>query len=60
VSASQGWAAGDGGVVLRTLNGGASWSVVDAGTDLDLYEVFFHDADDGWIAGVSGLLKRLN
>jgi hypothetical protein len=34
--------------------------VIDAGTDQDLYEVFFHDSDDGWIVGANGLLKRLN
>ena len=36
VSATQGWAVGDGGAVLLTMNGGATWTAEHSGTSARL------------------------
>lgn len=54
----HGWAVGNGGYVLKTINGGATWSVLtripripsSSGWD-DLYDVHFLNLTDGWLMG---------
>ena len=49
--ASQGWVVGEFGTVLRTADGGDTWTLADAGTrDAFLTGVAFVGAD-GWIVG---------
>lgn len=50
-STSTAWAVGYSGQVLKTTNGGASWSNVNVGTTTNLSEVYFSDANHGWILG---------
>jgi photosystem II stability/assembly factor-like uncharacterized protein len=60
-----GWAAGQGGWVLKTLNGGSSWSVLgdrmpsqaEEGVDPweELYDVHFVNASEGWLCGKHSL-----
>ncbi len=50
-SADVGWAIGNGGMLLRSTDGGLSWSERNSGTDMDLTTVFFSDAITGWIGG---------
>jgi photosystem II stability/assembly factor-like uncharacterized protein len=54
VSASTGWAVGDGGKILKTTDGGASWSVQNAGTSSNLKDVSFVSATQGWAVGADG------
>ena len=42
---------GPDGLILRTTDGGATWSVIPSPTDQDLMAVHFYDADTGYIAG---------
>jgi photosystem II stability/assembly factor-like uncharacterized protein len=44
--------------VLRTTDGGTTWKLVDTNTNVRLNDVQFVNADDGWIVGVNGLIKR--
>jgi photosystem II stability/assembly factor-like uncharacterized protein len=44
--------------VLRTTDGGNTWKLVDTNTNVRLNGVQFVNADDGWIVGVNGLIKR--
>ncbi len=54
ISPTTGWAAGEGGLVLKTVDGGAGWSDYSAPTFLDLYAVYFISSSTGWVAGSSG------
>ena len=55
VDASNGWAVGDGGVILVTANGGSSWDPQSTqGVTSSLKGVFFIDASHGWVVGSGG------
>jgi photosystem II stability/assembly factor-like uncharacterized protein len=72
VDLQRGWAVGstrtvvEGGVpviretVLRTINGGATWTPVETNTNVGLRGIRFVSPDDGWIVGSNGLIKRFN
>jgi hypothetical protein len=49
--ASHGWAVGDGGTILATTNGGATWTKQSSGTTNELNGVAFSDASHGWVVG---------
>ena len=53
VGASEGWAAGDGGALLRTADGGKTWSARVSGTDASLRGLSFANAECGWAVGRS-------
>ena len=62
VDAQHGWAAGASSV-LRTTNGGLSWSVATVGSGdwtLDAESLSFVDAQHGWVAGVLPAKTTLN
>ena len=50
VDEMRGWVVGDGGTVLRTLDGGATWTPQPGFSGL-LRSIDFVDAQHGWIAG---------
>jgi photosystem II stability/assembly factor-like uncharacterized protein len=55
----RGWAvgaAGSGGVIFRTSNGGESWEPVETGRVESFWAVRFATADRGWIVGEEGLI----
>jgi hypothetical protein len=56
--AEQGWAAGHGGVILHTADGGKSWALQRSDTSVDqpLFSVWFANANEGWAAGLWSLL----
>lgn len=54
VSATQGWAVGQ-GTVLATADGGAHWTAQLSG-NLNLTSVDFINGQDGWAAGTTSLL----
>ena len=49
--ANTGTAVGDGGLILRTTNGGDTWSPQTSGTTKTLYGVSFTDTNNGTISG---------
>lgn len=53
-----GWAVGHWGVVLRTDDGGESWTIqrMDTSVDQPLFSVFFRDRDNGWAVGLWSLV----
>jgi photosystem II stability/assembly factor-like uncharacterized protein len=57
VSTSIAWAVCDGGYVLHTADGGATWTV-EQPTTQNLYGVHFIDGDTGWIVGNGGVVLR--
>jgi photosystem II stability/assembly factor-like uncharacterized protein len=56
-SPAQFWVAADDGYVFHTIDGGASWSVVDTGTPRPLFAIRFEGAT-GWAVGAHGTLVR--
>ena len=56
VGAGRGWAAGSGGSVYATSDGGRTWAAQSTGTEADLYDVKFLDEREGWAAGAAGTL----
>src|SRR5690242_8483525 len=57
VDEQDGWAAGDGGALYATRDGGQSWNVVISGTADDLKHFSFADARHGYVAGGSTVLR---
>lgn len=54
---SQGWVTGSNGVILKTSDGGKTWSKQVSGTTAQLNAVnFLPDGLHGWIAGSDGLI----
>lgn len=49
---------GQGGVVLRTVNGGTNWTQQTSGTPNHLFGVFFVNANTGYIVGDVGLILK--
>jgi photosystem II stability/assembly factor-like uncharacterized protein len=56
IDLSNGWAAGENGVILHTTNGGITWSVQTSGTTSTLRSIFFIDASNGWACGDEGTI----
>ncbi len=56
VDAENGWAVGEAGIIVHTMNGGASWEVQDSSTEAKLSAVVFSDAKNGWAVGDSGTI----
>jgi len=57
-----GWAVGENGWLIKTVNGGATWTTLlqklaySAGGDFsNLYDIHFVDANTGWLVGEHGL-----
>src|SRR5712664_2183215 len=44
------------GTIVHTTDGGATWTLQDAGGTARLWGVFFLDADTGWVVGESGTI----
>ena len=49
---------GDSGTILRTTNGGASWTRQSSSTTNDLYGISFTDANTGTAVGYGGTILR--
>jgi photosystem II stability/assembly factor-like uncharacterized protein len=58
VDASNGWAVGQWGVIVRTTDGGESWTLQrsDMSVDQPLFSVHFRDAKEGWAVGLWSLM----
>ena len=54
----RGWAVGDTGALLKTSDGGQTWTAVDSGTRSQLRRVLFVNDQVGWVAGNNGLLLK--
>ena len=46
-----GYAVGSAGTIIKTTDGGATWSIYSSGTGNMLFSVFFTDANNGFAAG---------
>ena len=48
---SNGYTVGEGGIILKTINGGTTWSAIESGTTLDLSSIYFTDSVTGYVSG---------
>jgi photosystem II stability/assembly factor-like uncharacterized protein len=57
VDALKGWAAGDGGTIYQTLDGGKQWNPIRnatlAGTVVDVERIYFVTENRGWMLGTT-------
>lgn len=51
INESTGWAVGDNGTILRTINEGENWSSQTSSVFARLNYVFFINENTGWVAG---------
>ena len=56
INANEGWVAGNGGTLLHSTDGGASWNVQSSGTSANLLDIFFTSPIDGYAVGTSGTI----
>jgi len=55
---NAGWAAGRGGVLMRTEDRGATWTLASTGTQMTLNDLFFISPTQGWLVGWMGTLLK--
>lgn len=51
VSPTTGWIIGQAGLIMRTDDGGATWTTQRSGTDADFSSGFFLDENHAWVIG---------
>ncbi len=52
---------GDEGIIMKTVNGGSTWTSLSSGTSDDFYSVSFLNADKGYVVAWEGdILKTLD
>lgn len=56
LNSTTGWAVGNGGLILKTTDGGSTWPAQTSGTTTNLRSVHFVDANTGWAVGGGGLI----
>ncbi len=54
----DGWACGQKGTVLHTIDGGKTWAYQNSGTDFMLVSIYFKDSQNGWAVGEEGMILR--
>lgn len=58
ITASKGWAVGNGGLILSTNNGGQTWAQSFVSNSAALRAIFFLNEQTGWVAGMGGTLYK--
>ena len=53
-----GWACGGHGTLIKTINGGNTWSVISNGTTSFLSCIYFIDENTGWIGSEDAVVKK--
>ncbi|HEX8293107.1 MAG TPA: YCF48-related protein, partial [Pyrinomonadaceae bacterium] len=59
VDERRGWAAGGKGALLSTADGGETWQTRKPPTEDALRDVFFHDAETGWLVCERSIFKPM-
>ncbi len=58
LNSNTGFAAGDGGVIVKTTNGGTSWFQMTTGVGNNIRDIYFINENTGIAIGSNGLLLR--
>jgi photosystem II stability/assembly factor-like uncharacterized protein len=59
VDERRGWAAGSKGALLSTADGGATWELRKPPTEDAIRDLFFHDAETGWLLCERSMFKPM-
>jgi len=54
----NGWAVGERGTLLRTTDGGETWTIIPTNVNVTLLSVQFLNDDEGWAIGRAGTILR--
>ena len=54
----QGWICGEGGLILKTTDGGANWDSLASGTTEHLSDIYFYDINIGYVVGFGGTIIK--
>ena len=61
IDANTGYAVGGRGTIIKTTDGGVTWTWLPSGTENVLYSVFATDANTAYVVGTNGtILKTTN
>ncbi len=52
------WAAGTGGIILKTTNGGLTWNKQFTHVNNNLHSIYFTDPNTGWAVGNGGIILK--
>lgn len=55
-----GWASGLSGIIIKTIDGGANWSLLNSGVSNPLLGIHFINASTGWLVGSGGTILKTN
>jgi photosystem II stability/assembly factor-like uncharacterized protein len=58
VSATVAWAVGDGGLIMKTVDGGTTWTIQGAGVASDLRRISAVSANVAWAVGGNGVILK--
>ena len=53
-----GYAGGSGGSIIKTINGGLTWELMNTGTTQSVEDIYFVNAKTGYAVGGSGLIMK--
>ena len=56
VDSLNGWAVGWGQTIIRTRDGGVTWTLLHEGPDIHFYDVQFVSPETGWLVGCEGVI----
>lgn len=57
-TSSVGYAAGNMGTILGTVDGGTTWTALASNSTSDMRAIFFISATTGWVGGTNGTIKK--
>jgi len=60
VNPNYGFAVGDTGTIIKTTNGGATWTLKSNVTANDLHAVFFLNVDTGFVVGHNRIMRTID
>ena len=55
---NTGYVAGEGGIILKTVDGGTNWTSLSSGTSNSLYSIYFPGANVGYAVGSGGTILK--
>lgn len=58
LNSETGYSVGVNGTIIKTIDGGKKWEILNSGTKMALLDVCFIDEDNGWAAGQWGTILR--
>jgi photosystem II stability/assembly factor-like uncharacterized protein len=60
LNAQLGWAVGDSGTIIKTVDAGNTWNIINSNFTQKLNSVCFVNPNEGWAVGDSGIIIKTN